>query len=381
VPLIFVLGGLWDVMRSVLAPARIPAPATATVRADKSRYTCLVRRRTNCGRRGPIVAFAAATVIAGTPLGAADAAAQDDTEPIRLSYRAPEGCPDEASFVARIRERTKRARLAWTGEPARTFTVIVEAGPPPSGRVAIQAGGESQGMRRVQADTCSDVSDALALVIALAIDPRATLAAAPSAAAASAAPSTPPSKVSAPAPVTNPAGEASAVFAGADVTVATGIAPRVLFGGSPYVGWRSAGATIWQPSLRLAFVRVGSGPLDVQGGKAEFTWTVGRLDVCPIVWPRGTVRLTECVRVEAGTLEGARADVTSPPSHPDPWLSAGLLVRAEWSPLVWAFIDAEVGGLLRVTQDWFWFDSANTPFHEVPLVGVTAGVGLGVRFF
>src|SRR5258708_15601464 len=110
---------------------------------------------------------------------AARAVAQESAEPIRLVYRASEGCPDEASFVARVRARTARARLAWAGESSRTFTVVVEAGPPPSGRVTVDNADQAEGTRRVQADTCSDVADALALVVALATDPRGYAAPAP----------------------------------------------------------------------------------------------------------------------------------------------------------------------------------------------------------
>jgi hypothetical protein len=46
------------------------------------------------------------------------APADEAEEPVRLLYQAASGCPDEASFVARIRARSPRARVAWHGEAA-----------------------------------------------------------------------------------------------------------------------------------------------------------------------------------------------------------------------------------------------------------------------
>ena len=109
--------------------------------------------------------------------GASGAAfAQEAEQPIRVTYRASEGCPDEGSFFARVRARAVKARLAQSGPEARrarAFDVEIDAGPPASGRVTVGDSDHPDGMRRVEAETCAEVADALALVIALAIEPRA----------------------------------------------------------------------------------------------------------------------------------------------------------------------------------------------------------------
>src|SRR4029077_11156103 len=89
-------------------------------------------------------------------------------------------------------------------------------------------------------------------------------------------------------------------FGGVDVAPASDVEPRIVVAGSPYVGWRATGARLFAPSLRLAFILAGTGTIPLMGGTAAFTWTVGRLDGCPMAWPRGALRVAEGIRLEAG---------------------------------------------------------------------------------
>jgi hypothetical protein len=308
----------------------------------------------------------------------ASALAQHEAEPIRLVYHASSDCPDEATFVARVRERTTRVRLASAGEVARTFTVVVESGRAPLGRIAVQSSDHREAARQVQADTCSDVVDALALMVALAIDPGAVNpvpAAPPEGSAAASAPA------SSLAPTAR-SHDDGGMLGGVDFALATDVMPQLVLAGSPYVGWRATGARLFAPSFRLSFIRARSGTLDVTGGTATFTWTVGRLDGCPIAWPRGVLRVSECVRLEGGTLEVAGGmGVTASRTSTRGWAAVGPLARAEWALLPPVFVDAEAGALVRVTQDRFYFNPGMATAFEVPALGVTAGVGVGVLFF
>jgi hypothetical protein len=309
-------------------------------------------------------------------LCATSARAETEAEPIRLAYRAPPGCPDEAAFVARVRARTTKVRLAWAGEAARAFTVAVEKTPAPLGRVIVENRDHSEATRQVQADTCADVVDALALVVALAVDP---MAMSPTEAASPQAPPAAPSP-SARQPAHLPGD--GGVFGGVDVALASDVEPRIVVAGSPYVGWRATGARLFAPSLRLAFILATTGMIPLTGGTAAFTWTVGRLDGCPIAWPRGALRVAECMRLEAGALEAAAGtEVSGPRTVLRAWVAAGALARAEWSFFPPVFVDIEAGALVRVTQDRFYFSPGNTPAFDVPPLGATAGVGVGVLFF
>jgi hypothetical protein len=348
--------------------------------------------------------------------GASSVFAQDRAEPIRLDYRASSGCPDEAGFLARIRARTVQARAALPGEHARTFIVTLETGASPWGQVAVVGADGPPHPRRVEAGTCGEVADALALVVALAVDPRSlpgsaeaaggdqpqtTATAAPTpAATATAEPPVPPPQQAAlrptrPAeaeprppvtPVERPSPTVSsgvgALSIGADVSMSTGASPHVLASVSPFVGLRTRTRSVFEPSARLAFFRAGTPPLAAAGADAAFTWTVGRVDLCPFDLGRSAIQVATCVRAEAGELDVAASHITPALTKRRVWFAAGPLVRAEWSFYRWGFLDLELGALFRVTNDRFYFvpDSPSSTVYQVPLVGVSAGTGLGVRF-
>ena len=319
-----------------------------------------------------------------------------------------------------------RARLAREGERARTFALELTAGPPPSGSVTVMDGLRSEGTRRLDADTCEDVADALALMVALALDPHAQRAqdpAAPSERApspdagpapsssadfppdssapdslspdSSAPDSTAPDSPSSPPPVTLPpspdaeptriaAGASPArvrhFFAGVDLALATDVTPRVLLAGAPYVGWRSTRAAILGPSFRAAFLRSGTGTLAATGASADFTWTVGRLDACAMLWPARPLRVGGCVRAEGGVLDVAGERIEAAQTQHSAWFAAGALARLEWSFLGPLLLDVGAGPAFHITAKQFVFLPDHTQVYEVPVVGFVAEAGIGVHF-
>ena len=116
--------------------------------------------------RTALVVFVALTVAPG-----AGFAQEPATEAIRISYRASGACPDGPAFIARVRTRSTHLRLAQPSEIARTFDVSLDDGSPASGTVNVVDGEHPEGVRRLRAETCEEVADAVALVVALAINP------------------------------------------------------------------------------------------------------------------------------------------------------------------------------------------------------------------
>jgi hypothetical protein len=330
-------------------------------------------------------------------------------EPVRFDYRAAAGCLDEASFVASVRARTTRARLAHEGERARTFRVRLEATTPASGSVTVIDGTRAEGTRTVGANTCADAADALSLIVALAIDPRAMTtpmaSASPSSATTAAVassseppPLAPPTPAPpAPVPSSRPyepekARETTATearpsplerhfFGGVDLAAATGVAPTTLVGGAPYVAWRHTGASPVGLSVRAAFLRIGSGDIHPPGGTgtADLTWTTGRVDGCGLLRPDRALRFGGCGRVEAGVLSGSGHAIAGATAGSSLWIAGGALARIEWTILGALLLDVEAGPTARVNAERVYF-LPSTTVYQVPFVGFDAEGGLGVHF-
>ena len=148
-----------------------------------------VRREVCATRRHWRERATSAAIGAAFSMVASRAVAQPNppVAPVRLEYHAPDACPDERAFVARVRSRTTRFVLAGadaTGgdEVARSFSVDVSTTPHGvEGRLtSLEATRTPAPATRVVAgETCDEVVDALALITALAVDPNASTAFAP----------------------------------------------------------------------------------------------------------------------------------------------------------------------------------------------------------
>ena len=324
------------------------------------------------------------------------------SEPIDLDYAASPGCPDRAAFEARVRADATRVRFEAAGNARRAFTIRLEQGPPAVGRLTVRNDAGDVRTREVRADTCAHAADAMALVLALAVDPTATApvetppssngapsspAASPPDAPEAESPTAPAAQVlAAPVPPardrlsrpTEASNPLRALFAGADFSVATGPAPDALWALSPYVGWRRPVEGFFAPSVRASFVRASMGAIPVLGGAAAFTWTAGRVDGCGPTVTTGPASLLGCVRVEVGSLEVTGSGVPTGATSAPGWVAGGALARAEiLLPVV--FVDAEIAAMAHVTDDRFYFHPGVTAY-QVPFLGIEASGGMGVHF-
>ena len=95
-------------------------------------------------------------------------------EPIRIAYHAPARCPDEAQFLGEVFARTPLARSAAEGEAAREFAVDIADGSDGalSGSLEIHSTDSPVSRRDITATRCDELVSALALMVALAVDPE-----------------------------------------------------------------------------------------------------------------------------------------------------------------------------------------------------------------
>lgn len=309
-------------------------------------------------------------------------------EPVHLSYDAFDGCPSSAEFFELVRARTPRAELAPADRRATRYEIALSPqGDAVSGRLVVIEPDGPQRSREVSGESCGDVASALALVVALAIDPDATSAPAPPPAPP---PTTPPAP---PAPPSKPPVEAPRRWlAGGQLagTGLTGAASALGFGA--FLEHNPGPGGLPLPRLRLTalFAREsfsfegsddprGLNSINGRSRDARVDLFAARLEGCPFVlavW--SSLHLVPCAGVELGVLR-AQSDAMSEASR-GLWLAPVVTSRVQWLLGRRLVIEAQASGVWPLIDHHFVLEAPRTVVQSTPGVSLFAGLGLGVRF-
>ncbi len=381
------------------------------------------------------VAFAVSIILAqALPLAHARA------EPIRIAYRAPSRCPDEAQFRSEIFARTALARSAAEGEAAREFAVDIADRPDGSlsGSLEIHSTNGAVSRRDMTASQCGELVSALALMVALAVDPEgASLSparpapqnpalAAPDAGGPVATWSTPVPTVGSAAPVVAPAASAlaSAAPTGAasnavspgrepsapapvDATRATTpaegttpkeprhghwavgtqalviqkLVPTTAIGASATVDYDFAPNRDLSLALRFALSTVVATPKFDPGIGATLLWVWARAEGCPVrLRLVGSLRVAPCVGLDAGFLSSNGSGLAPPKADINQWFAAEAAARLGWTFAGRWLAQAAVGALAPFDRDAIVYGttSGNQTVYDPkpPYVAYEAELGL-----
>jgi hypothetical protein len=349
---------------------------------------------------------------AGLVLGIAGTAAAE-TEPIRLDYRAPaSSCPSAVSFTADVLRRTPAARAAAPGEDARTFVIVIESRAAGfAGSLTVREGAGVTVARRVLANRCSEVAEALALSTALAVDPSALTRTEPAAVpgqagegqqATAAVSKTSPTggkrsaesrknpagapSVDAPAeralgePATTPRSAnhwAYALRFGPDLR--SGNSPRAALGGSASLEARPPDASsLGAIGVELGFLQ--SITESVDGASSSFQFVLARPYACwTVARPSPSLRLMPCFVAELGMLTGRGSDLPEPATERRFWAAAEIPLRAELELSARSLLGLSAGVVVPATRYRFSFLDPDTAIYDIPPFGFAAGVKFGVR--
>jgi len=347
-----------------------------------------------------LLLLGAATAVAALASNRPAAAQPDESVSYELDYRVPAGCPAEATFTGLIARRTVRARRGSEGEGKYRFTVEValnDTGARGTLRIAERDGASSE--RDVPARDCTNAIEAMALIAAVILDPRAAVAspdsagAAPETAppAASAAPAPAPraptvqeQKPAAPAPPPKqpaPEPETKSEPWRARLRVAGLLQGAVAPGAA--VG-AAAGIEVFQPRRGLFEPRAAltanfaTAETSTRFGNATFLWYAGRVTACPLRWPeRLPLVLRACAFADAGGLRGQGSNTQNARGSTAFWLSGGPGLEVEIALSSWLGLAVEGGLTVPAFHDSFIFVPQEVA-HEVP--GVGAWLAVSIRF-
>jgi hypothetical protein len=244
---------------------------------------------------------------------AADAHASDGepVTPISVDFGAPAGCPGTQGFVEQLRRRSPRVRVVSEDGNAQSVHVRIERRDGSFvGRLVL-----AETERVVEGKTCAEVAAGLAFVTALALDARTTateVAPAPPAepeVAPVPAPPVPAPPVPAPPTPSPPAttvqevvpvseetrpSRAWTIALGVDGRVQSGPTPSVALSAPLFIDVARVTSSLVALRVRARFERTG-GSTPGAGAGADFVWTVGTLELCPLEWTsHASARLDLC---------------------------------------------------------------------------------------
>jgi hypothetical protein len=324
-------------------------------------------------------------------------AAGDATEPIRIEYRAEPGCPTAEEFNAQVFRRTSSARLATGGDTARTFIVGIERrGNTLTGSLVIrQADGTSES-REVRGPECSEVATVLALATALAIDPKASLAAEPGPMPApelepapeakppplkqpESKPGTPSESVASPDEVDDDTPAPWIISVGPAVEAA--VAPRVALGGALGAAYRPAGGgAISAVGLELDYLATGTHHVGTAASTFDFIYARPALCSVALRWQEDS-GIAPCLASEIGAVTGSGTDVPYTSTRTRIWATADIGLRLFQTLGAHWFVEAEGSVVLPITRYRYVFLDPSTPVYSVPSAASAAWLRLGARLW
>lgn len=347
---------------------------TAKVQLNCSRDPSPWRQRVR--RATLVLGLSTAACVAWTSIAFADASPVPSAAAAApsLTYAAPPDCPDRDEFVRRVESRTRSGSLA-PADPSSVARLDVALREVPEHVTAELVVTDDRGVaasRRIDAPTCSEAVDGIALIAAVTLDPAARPAATTPPVPEPVAPEPPPSPPRSREP--------------SRVRLRVSAAPTLSSAPSPSVRVGAEGAVsalfeLGKPWGLLSWVgaRFGASVGDTTDeGRATFqSWALVAA-LCPVYEHRAFV-VQACATVEEGRVSATGSD-TAVPKHADrPWTAVGPGASVEWAvmpPLSFA-VDAEA--LFPLVRDHFLLGSEAV--YRVPAVAPRAGVRVILRFW
>jgi len=337
-------------------------------------------------------------VCLGGLLPSAVARAQAPAPAARLDVDANPACSTRDELIARVAARSTRIRFVNEPTGVPVLAARIEVGPR-GGVVAELTVVEPDGRRfsrRIEAPSCAAATDALALVVAITLDPSVASGEAPKVSPAPDAGTTAPAAPTpAPPPEATPTVDETAprvstgagaapgpashyITAGVMGGAIAGPAPTLMPGLGIEVQAGLERGSVWSPALVLSLAHAWRGDVREDAGTAAFSLDLVSLDVCParVVVLRLEARV--CAAGSAGRLAGEGSNTFDPRSVSRPFATAGGAARLAVPFGGRVQVGIRLGAGATLWRDAFEF----TPevFHRAASVTLMGAVGVGVRF-
>jgi hypothetical protein len=302
-------------------------------------------------------------------LARADGPSARRAEPFRLVWSSSADCGNARNFLAELEGRTALLREAREDEHAATLIVATFRAPGGvRGQLTVRKSDGDLTVREVAGLDCREVESAMALIVALMMDP---LAAGSERPALKALP-----------PAT---GHGSSLRPSAwswrveqRLTARTAIAPGLTWGQS-VGGMLTREMARPRPSVGLS-VHLAHATTSALQGSAELEWTAAQLTLCPAgLRPSDSWDLRACAAFQLGRLRGMGFRTFDPATKAILWSSVALEVEGRYRLLGPSWLGWEGAFTMPFSRESFYVEPGQT-LHTVPAWGVSFGLGLGLHF-
>jgi hypothetical protein len=327
-------------------------------------------------------------------------------------------CGSKEQLVLRVKSRLPGARFV---EQEGELRVHARFTPGEGGRTAgelfLVREGEDLLLRALEATSCDDAVDGIALILAVTLDPTIAIESEAEPAAAS-LPSTPPGsegQQGAPTSAGSPSNseprataslgneypsdpgsvpdyladdEAESPKSRADApwfvsgTIggegAWGPAPQAMPGVSGYVMVGLAAPSVWSPAVAIGGVSLWSPDLEQPGGTASFTLDAVTLDGCPVRFAFRPFEARACASALIGRFAATGSNTRNPTSTTRPFVALGGLGVLAWDVGSHVEVSARLAPRANLYRDDFEF--AERVFRAVPALTLSASLGVGLRW-
>jgi hypothetical protein len=331
-------------------------------------------------------------LLSQSPVGATEAAPAAVPAPVRLDVHAAPDCTSRSDLAARVATRSPRIQFTDDAAVSARVSVTSTRSDNVTADLVFATAGAEQPPRRFVARSCAEAADAVALIIAVTLDPTLARKPAPgsgddAAAAqptvkpeeqlAAARPPPPPDVVEPAAPRTQETSAASRQF-GAYVAGQTmfGPAPTVMPGVALYAMVALERDGPWAPALIIGASHVWRADLSQRGGTASFTLDAASLDACPLRLRWSWFAARPCGSATIGRLTASGSDTEAAASTHRPFAAAGVTLVAGFGTTIELSLRLGLG--VTLIRDSYEF--ATTVFHRAGAITTSASLGIGVRW-
>jgi hypothetical protein len=272
------------------------------------------------------------------------------TKPDVVVIELESGCTTAKEFVEQVRSRAPRVREALSGEPARRVRVTIEGDGRVVGRLVTAGNDGAIVAREVEGATCEEVTAALALVLAVTLDPLTNTRPSDRVSTTALSSEQPPRPVSRSGPPKSGTPRSPAPsdarahwqhFVGAEATLFAGLVDRLVTGlGARYaVSRQTHGRTTLLLTLGAFATFTADAPANhPAGGVIRYRLQALDAGACPLgaAFLDGRIRLHPCGGMSVGRFQAEGIDVPGSRSDSALFAAASLTGRTTiqlWGPL------------------------------------------------